>query len=82
MMFVLGRRWGLQHREIDAREVWALRVRAAAIVIIVALSIGLAWVNTSAAKYCRVLIPVVQWAAERRSVRSASPSGAAGAPGR
>ena len=82
MMFVLGRRWGLQHREIDAREVWALRVRAAAIVIIVALSIGLAWVNTSAAKYCWVLIPVVQWAAERRSARSASSSGAAGAPGR
>ena len=81
VMFALGRRWGLMRGEIDAREVCALRVRAAAIVIIVAVSAGLAWVDTTAAKYCWVLIPVVQWAAERRSARSASPGGAAGAPG-
>jgi uncharacterized membrane protein len=81
VMFVLGRRWGLLGGEIDARDVWALRVRAAAVVVVIALSVGLAWVNTTAAKYCWVLIPVVQWATERRSARSAPPSGAAGAPG-
>jgi uncharacterized membrane protein len=81
VMFVLGRRWGLQGGEIDARDVWALRVRAAAIVVVVALSVGLAWVNTTAAKYCWVLIPIVQWAAEHRSARPASPGGSSGTPG-
>ena len=80
-MFVLGRRWDLLARETDARDVWALRVRAAAIVMVVALSAGLAWVNTTAAKYCWVLIPVVQWAAERRSARSTARSGPPGTPG-
>ena len=80
-MFVLGRRLGLLARDIDAREVWALWVRAAMIVIVVALSVGLAWVNTTAAKYCWVLIPVVQWAAERRSGRPASRSVPSGTPG-
>ncbi len=72
-MFVLGRRWGLMTGDIAARDVWALRVRAAATVLVVALSVGLAWVNTTAAKYCWVLIPVVQWAAERRSARPSAP---------
>ena len=49
--------------------------------MVVALSAGLAWVNTTAAKYCWVLIPVVQWAAERRSARPTSRSGPPGAPG-
>jgi hypothetical protein len=57
VMFVLVRRWGLLGGEIDARDEWALRVRAVAIVMVVALSVGLAWVNTTAAKYCWVLIP-------------------------
>jgi uncharacterized membrane protein len=81
VMFVLGRRWGLMAGDIAARDVWALRVRAAAIVLVVALSVGLAWVNTTAAKYCWVLIPVVQWAAERRSARPAARSGPPGTPG-
>ena len=79
-MFVLGRRWGLLAGEITARDVWALRARAAAIVIVIAVSAALAWVNPTAAKYCWVLIPVVQWAAERRSARPAAPSGPSGTP--
>ena len=81
VMFEVGRRVGLMAGETDAREVWALRARAAAIVIVVALSVGLAWVNPTAAKYCWLLIPVVQWTAERRSARPASPSGPPGTPG-
>ena len=80
-MFVLGRRWGLLAGDTGARDAWALRARAAAIVMVVALSAGLAWVNTTAAKYCWVVIPVVQWAAERRSARSTSRSGPPGTPG-
>jgi hypothetical protein len=67
MMTTLGRRWGLLADDIDTRDLGALRVRSAAVLLVIALSIGLAWVNTTAAKYCWVLIPVVQWAAERRS---------------
>ena len=67
--------------EIPAREVWALRARTAAVVIPVALSVGLAWVNTTAAKYCLLLIPVVQWVSERRSARPASRSGPPDTPG-
>lgn len=79
-MFALGRRRGLLGEQIEAQDVWALRARAAAIVLIVAVSAGLAWVNTTAAKYCWVLIPLVQWAAERRSARPASSGGPPGTP--
>jgi hypothetical protein len=41
-MFMLGRRRGLLGADIDARDVSALRLRAAAIVMIVAVSAGLA----------------------------------------
>jgi len=82
VMAVLGRRWGLLGGEADARDAWALRARAAAIVLVVALSVGLAWVDTTAAKVCWVLIPVVQWAAEHRSARLPSPGGPPATPGR
>jgi uncharacterized membrane protein len=82
VMLVLGRRWGLMGEDIGTRDEWAVRARVAAVVIIVVMSAGLAWVNTTAAKYCWVLIPVVQWAAERRSARPASRSGSPGSPGR
>ena len=80
-MFELGRRWDLMNGDFSARDVSALRARAVAIVLIVVVSAGLAWVNTSAAKYCWVLIPVAVWAAEHRFARSAPPSGPPGAPG-
>ena len=50
----------------------------ACIVIALALSIGLAWVNTSAAKYCWLLIPLAPWAANRWSARTTPGPGAAG----
>ena len=68
-MAILGRRWGLLGGDVGTPDVAALRVRTAAVILVVALSIGLAWVNTTAAKYCWVLIPVVQWAADRRFTR-------------
>lgn len=66
---------GLAYRGHRHRDVWALRARAAATILVIAVSIGLAWVNTTAAKYCWVLIPVVQWAVEykvRTSGRAAA----------
>jgi hypothetical protein len=45
------------------------------------LSVGLAWVNTAAAKYCWLLIPVVQWAAEHRPALPAIRSWTSGTPG-
>jgi hypothetical protein len=54
VMFMLG----LLGADIDTWDVSAPRVRAAAIVMVVAVSAGLAWVNPTAAKYCWVLIPV------------------------
>ena len=80
VMFEVGRRVGLMAREIDAGEIRALRARAAAMVIVVAVSVGLAWVNP-AAKYCWVLIPIAVWTAEHRSARPASPSGLPDAAG-
>ena len=42
VMFEVGRRVGLMAGDIDAREARALRARAAAMVIVVAVSAGLA----------------------------------------
>jgi hypothetical protein len=66
--------------DIDARDVSALRVRAAAIVMVAAVPAGLAWLNSTAATYCWALIPVVQWAAEHWP--APAPGGWPGAPGR
>jgi len=81
VMFEVGRRVGLMAGDIDAREIRVLRARAAATVIVVAVSVGLAWVNPDAAKYCWVLIPIAVWTAEHRSARPASPSGPPDAAG-
>jgi hypothetical protein len=48
-MFLPGRRWVLLRADIDAWDVSAPRVRAAAIVMVVAVPVGLAWVNLTAA---------------------------------
>jgi uncharacterized membrane protein len=56
--------------QTSEHERQATRLRAAAsIIIIIALSIGLAWVNTGAAKYCWLLLAIVPWAADRWSAR-------------
>ena len=54
----------------DAAEVRARRARVTVVMIAMALSIGLAWVNTSAAKYCWLLIPLAPWAANRWAART------------
>ncbi len=79
---VYGQRRDVLTAPPDAAEAWARRARAAVIVFAAALSIGLAWVNTSAAKYCWLLIPLAPWAANRWATRIASRKRPASAPGR
>ena len=50
--------------------------------IALALSIGLAWVNTSAAKYCWLLIPLAPWLADRWAARTTPGPDVAGPAGR
>jgi hypothetical protein len=50
------------------------------IVIALALSVALAWVNTSAAKYCWLLIPLAPWVANRWAARTPG-TGTAGLAG-
>jgi TMEM175 potassium channel family protein len=66
----------------DATEARARRARVTVIVFAVALSIGLAWVNTTAAKCCWLLIPLAPWAAARWAARITSGRSTAGPPGR
>ncbi len=72
---VFGRRKGLLTSQTDAGEVRAGLTRAAATAIVICLSIGLAWVNTSVAMYCWLLIAVAPRAANRWSARHAGPDG-------
>jgi len=62
------------------------RARAARVTVIVtalAISVALAWVNTSAAKYCWLLIPLAPWVANRWAARTTpAPGSAAGSPSR
>jgi uncharacterized membrane protein len=76
---LFGRRKNLLIAETGTREKQAARIRAAASVFVIGLSIGLAWVNTSAAKYCWLLLAVPPWAADRWSGHRARPDG--GPPG-
>jgi uncharacterized membrane protein len=68
LTLVYGRRQDLT-METSVRDTQAGRVRAAASVFVIVLSIGIAWVNTSAAKYCWLLLAVVPWVADRWSGR-------------
>jgi hypothetical protein len=52
-----------------AAGVRAERARAVATMLGIGLSIGVAWVNTSAAKYCWLLLAVAPWAVDRWSSR-------------
>ena len=69
LTLVYGRRQGLLTTETSARDTQAGQVRAAASVFVIVLSIGIAWVNTDAAKYCWLLLAVVPWVADRWSGR-------------
>ena len=77
-----GRRRDVLVAPADAAEDRARRARVTVVVLAVALSIGLAWVNTSAAKYCWLLIPLAPWAANRWAARTASRRSAGGTTGR
>jgi uncharacterized membrane protein len=65
---VYGRRNDLATAE-TAQETRAEQLRAAASVFVIALSIGIAWVNTDIAKYCWLLLAVVPRLADRWSGR-------------
>jgi uncharacterized membrane protein len=47
------------------REMQAAQLRAAASAFVIVVSIGIAWVNTGAAKYCWLLLAVAPWLADR-----------------
>jgi len=63
-------------------EVRATGARVTVVVLVLAVSVGLAWVNTGAAKWCWVLILLAPWAANRWAARPGSGANAADAPGR
>ncbi len=63
-------------------EVRATRARVTVVMIALAVSIGLAWVNTSAAKYCWLLILLAPWAANRWAARTTPGPDAAEPAGR
>ncbi len=71
LTLVYGRRKNLLLTGTDARETQAARLRVAASVFVIVVSIGIAWVNTDAAKYCWLLLAVAPRAADRWSARRA-----------
>ena len=68
LTLVYGRRKDLLIAE-TARETQAAQMRAAASVFVIVLSIGIAWVNTGAAKYCWLLLAIAPQVADRWSRR-------------
>ena len=66
---IFGGRWGLMKATATPELIRAGRVRAGAVSVVVAVSIGVAWVNTDAAKYCWLLIAAAPWIAARWSRR-------------
>jgi uncharacterized membrane protein len=71
LTLVFGRRKNLLITGIGVREMRAARLRLAASVFVIVLSIGIAWVNTGAAKYCWLLLAAAPEAADRWSRRRA-----------
>lgn len=69
LTLVYGRRQDLLTMATNARDTQAGRVRAAASVFVIVLSIGIACVNTDAAKYCWLLLAIVPQVADRWSGR-------------
>jgi uncharacterized membrane protein len=69
LTLVYGRRKDLLIVETSARDTQAAQMRAAASVAVIVLSIGIAWVNTGAAKYCWLLLAVAPRIADRWSGR-------------
>ena len=64
LTFTYGYRNNLVIAE-SPREMQAAQLRAAASAFVIVVSIGIAWVNTGAAKYCWLLLAVAPWLADR-----------------
>jgi uncharacterized membrane protein len=60
---IFGGRWGLMKASATPELIRAGRVRAGTVSVVVAVSIGVAWVNTDLAKYCWLLIAAAPWIA-------------------
>ncbi len=67
-----GRRKGLLSARTTTRDTRAARARSGASILVIALSIGIAWFSTGAAKYCWLLLAVAPAAAARWSNRARS----------
>jgi len=78
---LFGQRRDVLTAPADPAEARARAARVTVIVIALALSVALAWVNTSAAKYCWLLIPLAPWVANRWAARTTSGTGTAGTAG-
>ena len=70
LTIVYGRRRDLLTTESGAQQARAGWARMLASVFVIVLSIGIAWVNTDAAKYCWLLLAVAPRVADRWSDRS------------
>ena len=82
----LGRRKGLLRTGTDARAIRDGALRSAGAAAVIGVSIGVAWVNTDAAKYCWLLLALVprvidRWSARHAGPPSGRPAGAEGADG-
>ena len=69
---VFGRRRGLFGGGVTREVVVAGRVRSAAVIGTAALSMGLAWVSTDAARFSWLLIALAPWVANRWQLRHAA----------
>jgi uncharacterized membrane protein len=70
---IFGDRKGLLHPTKDFRAAQAAARRVKVIVLVIALSIGLAWVSTDLAKYSWLLIAAAPWAVNRWYERNEGP---------
>ncbi|HEY4463400.1 MAG TPA: TMEM175 family protein [Streptosporangiaceae bacterium] len=68
-----GRRKDLLAGPADPAAVRTAVARGTATAAVIAASIGVAWVSTSLAKYCWLLIVAAPWAADRWSARRGVP---------
>ena len=79
---ILGRRRGLLRSDAGGRQLSVDRARVAASVVVIAVSIGIAWRSPAAAKYCWILLAVAPWVACRwQARRSQPPAGTSGGSG-
>lgn len=67
-----GSRRGLLTSAAGTRAAQATRLRSVIVMAVIALSVGVAWGSTSAAKYCWILIAAGPWVAKQWSARQAS----------